>query len=514
MTVTSGNCTPRTAQVQITFNQFATATAIADFTACFEPGPTFPPIDVSGTITVTPNGRWEVVSGAGTIQSSGAPIGNSIAAATINDRYVPAAADYTSGGSVTVRLVALDPDGPLGPCTSQSDDVVITIERRPSNVNAGADQPNVCTDSTDLAALVPMFGTGTWSSSNGAVIIDDPLDPQSRVRNLPIGVPVTFTWTVASLGALCADVTDNVVVTRQPLPTVLNINPATVCEDVLGGPVETNNIDLTVYNDAVTTVPAANRLVTWFDISNNNLGATPPPQNNVVTGTVYIARVQDITTTCTNDGTITFSVTQLPDASNATVQVCEDSPAGSNTATGVDLTQYEADVIGTSTNVTVSWYDDITEAMNGTANTIPGATVDVAGARQVFARIVDNNPPGCSAVAELNLLVKPLPTNAAIFGKTAVCVGDPLTPPDELPVEIYQVTPVSGAQYIWDIPDDPATEFKVFGGGTSNDFFVLLQFPNVFTGDIRVRVELNGCGGVDLVKNIAVSPSPTAPPLT
>ena len=77
---------------------------------------------------------------------------------------------------------------------------------------------------------------------------------------------------------------------------------------------------------------------------------------------------------------------------------------------------------------------------------------------------------------------------------------------------LYQITPIKGVKYRWNIP---TASYKVFGGGTDSDFFVLLQFPtaspNGVADTISVQVELNGCSAPVTKKTILVSPTPGKP---
>lgn len=189
MTVVSGACPPRTADVQITFNNPATATAMADFTVCLDQG-ALSPIALTGTIGGgATQGRWERVTGNGNIQSSGGVNGNTLAGPNVNDFYVPVAADFAAG-SFTVRLVALDPDG-AGPCVAVNDPVVITKDLLPSPAVAG---PNfsTCDTNVNLAATpVNNGGTGTWSIG-GALYYQTFTYPNGTGISGPPGHPTLF----------------------------------------------------------------------------------------------------------------------------------------------------------------------------------------------------------------------------------------------------------------------------------------------------------------------------------
>ena len=87
-------------------------TELATDVTCVDPL-VFAAIPLTGTVGGgATGGRWERVSGFGTIGSSGTATGNNILGATINDTFAPTAADL-SAGSVQVRLVAT---GAAAPC--------------------------------------------------------------------------------------------------------------------------------------------------------------------------------------------------------------------------------------------------------------------------------------------------------------------------------------------------------------------------------------------------------------
>src|SRR5690606_23023726 len=163
--VESGSCPARTADVSITFSNPATATAMDNFTVCLDQS-SLAPIPLTGTIGGGATlGRWERVTGNGSIQSSGAVNGNDLPGPNVNDFYVPVAADFAAG-SFTVRLVALDPDGPGGPCVAVNDPVVITKDLLPSPAAAGGNFAT-CDPNTNLAATAANNGgTGTWTIGN------------------------------------------------------------------------------------------------------------------------------------------------------------------------------------------------------------------------------------------------------------------------------------------------------------------------------------------------------------
>ena len=64
---------------------------------------------------------------------------------------------------------------------------------------------------------------------------------------------------------------------------------------------------------------------------------------------------------------------------------------------------------------------------------------------------------------------------------------------------VYQVTPKAGSTYAWNVPA-PFVKF----GGTPTDFFVLVQFPAIGSGNITMT-ETNSFGCVGSVNTFAVT---------
>lgn len=197
--LTSGTCAPSDDFVDIIFRNPPTVTAPADFTACLDnpPTPAFH-VNLSGTFGGgASQARWEVVSGTGTFQSSGAANGNFDNANPVDDVYRPSAGDFTAG-SVQLRLIT---DDPTGACTAVNDPITITFDRLPSPAVAGADFAT-CDPNTNLNATpANNGGTGTWSIGN-ALYYQTFTYPDGTGLSGPNPHPLTFNhpdgWTITA----------------------------------------------------------------------------------------------------------------------------------------------------------------------------------------------------------------------------------------------------------------------------------------------------------------------------
>ncbi len=504
-TITSGGaaCFQKSDDVVITFDEPALINSAPDVSSvCLDPK-NLAPISLSGTVNGgAVSGLWQNVSGNGTVSASNTSGSNPI---TVTATYTPVMEDYDQGTDIRIKLIATP--AATSSCSSVEQEAIIHIDRKPI-ANAGSDIPDICDSFVKLNADAPAYGaTGKWTTSAAGVTFDDDTNPQTTVRGLTTAPgSVVVTWTLTSASGNCVSAPSSITLTRSSLPNATSIT-ATECEEQPAGAPVVTNILLTDYENRITTLSAANREITWYRDSappTGTLIADPTvEQTGVTTGQVYVARIRDTSGSCTNDATVTINVRALPTAKDATVALCEDSP-GSNTVSGVDLSdaEYVNDVTGSASNVSVSWFPSLFDAQNNTYEIT--SPVNVTGIAKYYARVRFSDTPSCEDYAELTLTVKSIPTSNEIFGRESVCQGN-------TSVEIYQVTPVNGAKYIWKIPNDPATQYKVFGGGTSSDFFVLLQFPNLLSDTISVQVELNGCSGTVIKKPIAVSPTPIKP---
>lgn len=508
--VTSGTCTPRDATVNITFNRPATSTPMANFTTCVDPG-TLAPIALTGTVGGgATGGRWERVTagaGLGTLQSSGTAVGNTVAGTTVTDSYVPTADDFTNG-SVQLRLVA---SGASSPCPEVSSTITVTFDRKPTVISAGSAQPLVCASptlgTTTLAASAPNNGgVGTWSGPGG-VTFSDVNSPTATVSNLPVGT-TTLTWTVASALNVCSTQPATVAITVNALPAANNPAPADQCESTFGSGVA-NGVNLTGYNDGVTGIAGStNRSVEWYSSLPRipaNLIATPNSFNVSNNQTLY-TRVTNTLTNCQRDGQVTFTINALPVANAQTLEFCEVFPAGSSQVIGIDLTTAAVinGVTGGAASRAVTWFNSQAGALTNDPGdgVLTPSNLTINGNQSVYAR-VRNTVTGCVNVSKVDLVVKPRPADPVIFGSSNQCVGN---------FDLYNVTPVGGATYIWDVDDNAATEFDVIAGGASTDFLVVVSFPNVYNGNVRVTLDLNGCQSNQVTKAITVDATP--PPVT
>jgi len=110
----------------------------------------------------------------------------------------------------------------------------------------------------------------------------------------------------------------------------------------------------------------------------------------------------------------------------------------------------------------------------------------------------------CTNDATVTITVNTRPADNPIQGAGTQCVGGSTS--------LYQINPgPAGTTYSWNVP----AQFTIFGGGTINDFFVLLQFPSATTQTLEVtEISPDGCAGNVQQLPITVQASPPISAIT
>ena len=353
------------------------------------------------------------------------------------------------------------------------------------------------------------------------------------VTNLPLGANI-LSWTISSRFGVCLPSSSTVTLTRQPLPTV-NTVATTLCEDVFGG-ASTANVSLNTYDIPVSdeagapvAVPA-NTVVEYYSLATRLPANQITVPTNITNGQVVFTRVRNTVTTCTSDGTLTFTVRTLPANANQSVQICEDAPPGSNQRTGLNLQTFENAITVSAANRDVEWY---TDASLGAGFLIPaGAAV---GAEQNYtvsadiilhAKIIDTaspTTPQCFSQATLTLDYQARPNNNQITDGIGQVLGATYTVCASSNLILLQVNSTlnPGSTFSWTVPPPSyAGEFNILTG--TSGFFIILQFPNPIPGGgtlyptgvpISVKETLGTalCDGNTINTRIIVEGSPPKP---
>ncbi len=149
------------------------------------------------------SGSWSIVSGAG------GSLGN---ASSPTSSF-----SGVQGVTYTLRWTTSNP-----PCASTSDDMTVTFTPTTTPANAGPNQ-TLCGTSTNLAANVPIHGTGSWSIIAGAGGSIGNAASETSSFSGSANTTYTLRWTIAN--APCPSTTDDVLITLVGPPTTANAGP-------------------------------------------------------------------------------------------------------------------------------------------------------------------------------------------------------------------------------------------------------------------------------------------------
>ncbi|HRH38868.1 MAG TPA: hypothetical protein PK760_11010, partial [Flavobacteriales bacterium] len=201
-TISNAPCT--STQDDVVINVVSTPTASnagPDQTICTGSSAT-----LAANTPVNGTGVWSIVSGPSTSTAQ-----FSSTAAT-NAVFTPSGGN----GGYTLRWTISN-----SPCTSSTNNVVITVTGNPSASNAGPDQSICSNSSATLAANNPTTGVGAWSVVSGpSTAIAQFSNPASRTSTFtPAGGGGTYTlrWTISNNP--CTPSQDEVLVVVDQVPS-------------------------------------------------------------------------------------------------------------------------------------------------------------------------------------------------------------------------------------------------------------------------------------------------------
>ncbi len=215
------------------------------------------------------------------------------------------------------------------------------------------------------------------------------------------------------------------------LPTVNVVTDLEECDDDTDGLVEFTLTD----KDAEVLGGQTDIVVTYYEtLAEAQSGANAlasPYINTSNPQTVYI-RLENTITGCVNTNEMDLVVNPLPVGVTPTpLEACDDDNDG---FTMFDLTLKDAEAIGGTAGLGVTWYGTQANAENDVdALTSPYTNV-VPNTQTVYGRVADITT-GCFDVVELILIVNPLPTVSAV---TDYELCDDNNPGDE--VELFDLT--------------------------------------------------------------------------
>jgi len=350
----AGPCLAVTDLMIVTVNPLATVNANVDQTAC-----------EGGTITLA----GAIGGGAGTSTWS-APSGTFSNSSSLTSTYSPS----ISSGTVTLTLTTNDP---AGPCLAVTDVMIVTVTPG-ANVSANIDQTVCAGSSITLAGTIGgLASSSTWSAPSG--IFSNASSLTSTYTPSILSGTVTITITTDDPAGQCLAVTDQLILTVNPLPAiaVTGVDPTTCLGSdgfvTITGLASTTNYNVT-YNDGSLVGPAP--------MTSN--GAGDIIISGLIAGT-YSGFAVELNGCVSTSPTVISLVDPLPPIVNAGVDqsICE-----STTAT---LTANNPD------SAVITWNNSI---FDGTPFSQAIGTVTYT---------VTANLASCISTDQVNVTVNPLP---------------------------------------------------------------------------------------------------------
>ncbi|MFH1321901.1 MAG: PKD domain-containing protein [Bacteroidota bacterium] len=261
-----GTCIPVSDDMIITITPAPTANAGPDTTICSD----VDSVQLNGSFTIATGGTWST-TGSGTFSPN---------VNTLDAIYIPSDAD-TVAGSVTLVLTTTG----NGTCNPVADNMAITFTPTPT-VDAGFDQ-TVCANnnSVSLSGSVTIASGGIWTT-NGSGIFDSPnlLNATYTPSDADTAAGTVILTLTSTGNGTCNAVSDDMVVTITPAPTVFAGDDTTVCD----------NYPAISLNGIVATSTGG----TW---STSGLGTFSPDDTTLNAN--YIFHPNDIT-----NGTVTLTL--------------------------------------------------------------------------------------------------------------------------------------------------------------------------------------------------------------
>lgn len=210
-TTGNGICNSETDTMRVTVTRAPTIDAGPDQIICADSA--YAQLDAS--VTVATGGIW-TTTGSGSFSPHS---GDTMA------RYTPSTTDISTG----VIGLTVTSDG-NGTCNAVSDNMKITITPKPT-INAGLDK-SICADESSLSlnGSVTVSGGGVWTTS-GSGAFSDSSDLKATYTPTSADISagaVNFILTTTNNGS-CKAITDNVVATITPTPTVSAGSDRTSC---------------------------------------------------------------------------------------------------------------------------------------------------------------------------------------------------------------------------------------------------------------------------------------------
>jgi len=342
-----------------------------------------------------------------------------------NDGSTPGIVTYTASaaapGSVTLNLKAVG-----GACDGTTVTKTVVVNPNPT-ANAGSALTAICQGETTVALAGSYGGSATsasWSDGGaGGSFTNGGSAGTATYTALTSNTPVTLTLTTS--GGSCGTTTASKQLTVNPSPTANSQTPS-VCEDAYGTG-STAGVNITFLESSITS-NAANRTVTWYSDAGHTTLVTSPTSKTITNGLIFYPRVTNITSGCTNDATVTYTVNPKPVASSVQITGSPAQGATLNASYNYVIGACNSEVLS---KTEISWYvaDDAIGTNSswvatkaGTDKTYLLTAADAGKYLQICVRVSDGSvplaPSACSGgwFGPIAANAKPVATSLLVSG--------------------------------------------------------------------------------------------------
>jgi gliding motility-associated-like protein len=255
----------------------------------------------------------------------------------------------------------------------------------------------------------------TWSwSASGSASFSSTTSQTPTASNVANGEVFTVTGTNAN-GCTGSGTT---TVTLINTPSTNNLTP-TICESVLGSGIA-SGIDLTANNNAISSESGVT--LTWYANPALTTLVNTPSNATVSNGQVFYVNV--VLESCSAVSTVTYTVTSTITLVNPADVMCE-SPAGSGSFAGYDLTTLNSSVYSGSGITTYAWFASDMVTPVGTPN-----NVTITSSSAYYVSVADGNCSNGIAVT---------------FTVNAAAPAD--APSPALSCDTYELPPLTSGNY-------------------------------------------------------------------
>ncbi|WP_375578145.1 PKD-like domain-containing protein [Marivirga tractuosa] len=407
----------------------------------------------------------------------------------------------TSDTNATVTYTITPYDGA---CPGASFDVIVTVEPEPiSSISTTATEVCESDPFTLTGTIAGGADTGEWrfkpgqstdalnsgtlsSTSNNGGNWEAVFTP----NNSHTGSDVTFEF-IASGSATCPNDIKEYTLNIRSLPDVMN-QSYSLCEDVEGDGL--SNVNLTDYNEFITSEPEGNITIEWFTNSTLTNTVSDETDENVSNGSNYYAKITFLSTNCFNVAEVDFIVDPLPTANTVSKSYCENN-VGDGQAT-VNLTFIHPEINNQTGNFTFEWFTASNFDPTSKINDLSSYTV--ADSETLYVNVI-NDDTGCENNTTVDFQVLPEP-DLQKPNDITVCSFDNI-------ITNFSTPNVSTVSYSW-TNDNTATGIAATGNGNLN-----VQAAENTTGvdivsNITVTATSNGCVSDVETFIVTVKPKP------